>query len=154
MAKTFTVGTKVEKEVHEHLANLAAAQGKSVSEVVRELIESGLKRSVQGVSDEQSEAVLERLGALEQQIAFHHNALGELLLKAVKAGAAARYFARLSTSYGQDISSYLTTQTPLDSHSKQAQMAQFETKCTEFEQHFLMSPLDKLDAIISKNIVG
>lgn len=144
MAKTFTVGTKVEKEVHEHLAQLAAAQGKSVSEVARELIEAGLKRGAQDFNDGQPEAVLERLASLEQQIAFHHNALGELLVKAVKAGAAARYFARLSTSYGQDITSYLTTQKPLDAQSKQSQMAQFEKKCREFEQHFLMSPFDKL----------
>lgn len=144
MAKTFTVGTKVEKEVHEHLTQLAAAQGKSVSEVARDLIEAGLKRGALGANDGQSEAVLERLTTLEQQIAFHHNALGELLMKTVKAGAAARYFARLSTSYGQDITSYLTTQKPLDSQSKQAQMAQFEKKCREFEQHFLMSPFDEL----------
>lgn len=144
MAKTFTVGTKVEKDIHEHLTKLAAAQGKSVSEVARALIEAGLKRAAQGVSDGQPEAVLERLGSLEQQIAFHHNALGELLMKAVKAGAAARYFARLSTSYGQDVTSYLTTQTPMDAQSKAAQMAQFEKKCREFEHHYLMSPLDKL----------
>lgn len=112
MAKTFTVGTKVEKEVHEHLAQLAAAQGKSVSEVARELIEAGLKRGALRVNDGQPEAVLERLASLEQQIAFHHNALGELLMKAVKAGAAARYFARLTASYGQDMTSYLTTQKP------------------------------------------
>jgi hypothetical protein len=144
MAKTFTVGTKVEKQVHDHLTQLAAAQGKSVSEVARELIEAGLKRSVLGASDGQPEAVLDRLGVLEQQIAFHHNALGELLMKAVKAGAAARYFARLTASYGQDITSYLTTQQPLDAQSKTSQMAQFEKKCREFEQHFLMSPFDKL----------
>lgn len=145
MAKTFTVGTKVEKEVHEHLTQLAAAQGKSVSEMARDLIEAGLKRGAQGRSDGEQEPFLERLGILEQQIAFHHNALGELLMKAVKAGAAARYFARLSASYGQDITSYLTTQKPLDAQSKQAQMAQFEKKCREFEQHFLMTPYDKLD---------
>lgn len=145
MAKTFTIGTKVEREVHDHLVQLAAAQGKSVSEVARELIESGLKRNAHGASVEAPEALTERLGILEQQIAFHHNALGELLMKAVKAGAAARYFARLSTSYGQDITSYLTTQKPLDAQSKQAQMAQFEKKCREFEQHFVMTPYDKLD---------
>lgn len=144
MAKTFTIGTKVEKQVHDHLTQLAAAQGKSVSEIARELIEDGLKRSAQGVNAGEPEAVLERLTALEQQIAFHHNALGELLMKAVKAGAGARYFARLSTSYGQDITSYLTTQQPLDAQSKAAQMAQFEKKCREFEQHCVMSPFDKL----------
>lgn len=144
MAKTFTVGTKVEKEVHEHLTQLAAAQGKSVSEVARELIEAGLKRGAQGVSEAPPETVLERLTSLEQQIGFHHNALGELLMKAVKAGAAARYFARLTASYGQDITSYLTTQKPLDVQTKQAQMAQFEKKCREFEHDFLMAPFDKL----------
>lgn len=65
-------------------------------------------------------------------------------MKAVKAGAAARYFARLTASYGQDITSYLTTQKPLDVQTKQAQMAQFEKKCREFEHDFLMAPFDKL----------
>lgn len=144
MAKTISVGTKLDEKTHAHLSKMAAAQGKSVSEVLRQLIEESLQGSAQDVSGGSSDSVLERLASLEQQIAFHHNALGELLVKAVKISTGARYFARLSASYGQDITSYLTTQKPMDSQAKQNQMAQFEKKCREMAQEFLMKPMDEL----------
>ena len=142
MAKTITVVTKVEQQVYERLVKLAAAQKKSVAELVRELIEKELAGSVQGASVGMPEAIVERLDALEQQMAFHHNALGELLIKAVRAGAGARYFARLATSYGQDIAGYMSNQKPLEAQTKKSQMAEFEKKAKEFEQHFLKSPPD------------
>ena len=87
MAKTVTIGTKVEKATQEWLAKMAAAQGKSVAEFVRDIIEREIAGSAQGDRETVLSPVLERLEAIEQQIAFHHNALGELLMKAVKAGA-------------------------------------------------------------------
>ena len=141
MAKTTTIGTKVDSETHEKLAKLAATQNKSVSELVRDLIEESLTRDAQERPAALPEAVTEQLDRIEQQLAFHHNALGELLVKAVRAGAASRYFARLTASYGQDITSFLTTQKPLDAQTKGQQMAQYEAKCAEFENDYLMKVL-------------
>ncbi len=42
MARTMTIGTKVDSETHEKLAKLAESRGWSVSEQVRELIEAGI----------------------------------------------------------------------------------------------------------------
>lgn len=144
MAHTYTVGTKVEKQVHEHLTKVAAAQNKSVSEVVRALLLDGLDRMAQGEQKTAPGELSARLDELQEQIAFHHNALGELLLKAVKISTGARYFSRLAVSYGQDMTSYLTTQKPMDAATKQAEMAQFEKKSRQMSQEFLMKPLDDL----------
>lgn len=144
MARTITVGTKVEKKTHEHLAKVAAAQNKSVSEVVRDLILDGLERGAQGVENAAPGELSGRLDELQDLIAFHHNALGELLLKAVKISTGARYFSELAVSYGQDITSCLMTGKPMETQTKQSEMGHFENKSRQMAQEFLMKPLDEL----------
>ena len=95
------------------------------------------------MTQQESSGVIGRIDALEQMIVFHHNALGEVLLKAVKASAGAQYFARLSTNYAQDLTSFLSSHQPLDSKTKKDQMNHFNLKSREFEEQLLRASFEQ-----------
>jgi predicted DNA-binding protein len=139
VARTKTVGTKVTPEVYEALSRIASDQNKTVADVMRELID-------QGVSDERPrqipDEVLEKIESLEQMVRFHHNALGELLVKAVKASAGALYYSQLNTSFGQDLTSFVSMSRPLDKETKKEQLAQFSIRSKEFEEQILSARLE------------
>lgn len=139
VARTKTVGTKVTPAVYETLSLMAAEEKCTVADLIRKLIYdrvSNVADSKQVMPD-----AIKKLESIERQIAFHHEALGELLVKAVTASAGAQYFARLSTSYGQDLTSFVSSQRPMDKQTKLEQMNQFEKNSKEFEKRCLTMEL-------------
>lgn len=134
VARTKTVGTKVTPAVYETLSLMAAEEKCTVADLIRKLIDDRVSND--GARPVMPDA-MRKLESIERQIAFHHEALGELLVKAVAASAGAQYFARLTTSYGQDLTSFVSSQQPMDKQTKLDQMSQFEKNSKEFEKKCL-----------------
>ncbi len=118
------IGTRLNSEVVEQLQKRADAQGKKVSDVVRELITSGLakgKEKDQGIAgtevmarldklDERLEEVLEKKDKQEQPLQEMEGRLTSLLIKAVKAGAASQFYARAGALEAVDLVSIWSEQ--------------------------------------------
>ena len=119
------------------IRELARLERKSVTELVTELPELGMHKKA--TSEEQ---VLTELRMMSAQ-------LGDLTARAVKASAGARWFARMSTTYSQEMTQYLAemaknTDMRIDKEVMKQQMAQFEKNSKSFEEHYLQDPWDKL----------
>jgi hypothetical protein len=130
------VGTRLNEEVVEQLQKKADAEGKKVSDVVRELIISGLtqektKDQHAGVAgaggklmerldqlDERLERALEKKAKEEQAPILQTNLgleemekrLTKLLIKSVKAGAGSQFYARAGTLETVDLVSIWSAQ--------------------------------------------
>lgn len=161
MAST-TVAVRLPEDVLEQLQKKAEAENKKVSDIVRELIVTGLKaggkaddsavmarvdkleetiRVLLGVEDA---SVMTRMDAVNADFWQAHTALSSYLLKAIEAGAEARYFARLAAMYGIDIAHYVAqksevgvTPKPLDKDEKSKQIAFYDNNCKEYTTDFL-----------------
>ena len=92
MAKTTTIGTKVDSETHDKLVKLAESRGLSVSELVRELIEMGLTGQDKPAAATISDDLSERLDALKK-----------LALKTTRAAAKAQFISSLSLGFASDL---------------------------------------------------
>lgn len=110
------IGTRLNSEVVEQLQKRAEAEGKKVSDVVRELIISGLAKGKEKNQGAAGTEVLARLDKLDERLSkaleksettkeqplvrtalgFHdmEKRLTQLLIKSVKAGAASQFYAR------------------------------------------------------------
>lgn len=108
-----TVAVRLPDEVLEELQRRAAVQKKKVSDVVRDLIVSGLQS--QPADGETNARVIEYL-----------EGVGGVLMSILFETAGSRYFAQMATSYGMDMESLLREDTPMDKEAKAALMAQFE----------------------------
>jgi len=133
-----SVSVRLPEDVLAKLAHRANAENKKVSDVVRELIETGL--TVQGKAE--SSTVLERIDKLEGRLIAY-------LSKSVQGGAEARYFARLASMYGIDVAHYVAQKTelgvvpkPPDKDEKARELAFFERKCKEYVE-FVLSEIEK-----------
>lgn len=157
-----SVSVRVSDEVLEELTKRASTENKKVSDLVRELIESGLKpggkaddsavmarvdkleetiRTLLGVEDA---SVMTRIDAVNADFWQANTVLSAYLRKAIEAGAEARYFAHLAAIYGLDIAHYVAQKTevgvtpkPPDKDEKNKQMAFHEKKCKEYVTDFL-----------------
>lgn len=154
-----SVSVRLSEEVLHKLSRRADAEKKKVSDVVRELIESGLKRG--GSAD--NSAVLQRIDKLEATIGMLLGAedasvmtrldavnadfwqanteLVAYLVKAVETAAEARYFARLAAMYGIDVAHFVAQKTEVgvtpklpDKNEKNKQVAFYERKCKEYAE--------------------
>jgi len=157
-----SVSVRVSDEVLEELTKRANTENKKVSDLVRELIDAGLKpggnadnsavlarvdkleetiRTLLGAEDA---SVMTRIDAVNADFWQANTALIGYLIKATEAGAEARYFARLAAMYGLDIAHYVAQKTevgitpkPLDKDEKSKQVTFYENKCKEFAAGFL-----------------
>lgn len=66
--------------------------------------------------------------------------MGELLVKAVKAGAGARFLARLALTFSSDTVSWLTENKLADSETKAALVATMESEADKYAGDYLMKP--------------
>jgi plasmid stability protein len=108
-----TVAVRLPDEVLEELQKRAAAQNKKVSDVVRDLIVSGLQsRPTENESNPKVIEYLEGFGGVLMGILFET--------------AGSRYFAEMATSYGLDMESLLREELPMDKEAKAALMSRFE----------------------------
>jgi benzoyl-CoA reductase/2-hydroxyglutaryl-CoA dehydratase subunit BcrC/BadD/HgdB len=104
-----SVSVRLPEEVLEQLEKLAQERKQKVSDVVRELIISGLK------SGTDNGRVIEYL-----------EGFGGVLMAMVFECAASRYFGEMATSYGIDMESLMREGKPLSKEAKEALMAKFE----------------------------
>lgn len=116
---TGTVAVRLPDEVLEELQKRAAAENKKVSDLVRELITSGLQ---QGKSEPPA-AMMEHLGRLET--------LGE---KATKAALKAQFLANMSASFAVDVARLMSGGTKPSTEEKQEFMAQMDGWAENFAE--------------------
>ena len=98
MAKTTTIGTKVDSETHEKLSKLAASRGFSVSELVRELIEAGISEQEKPAKEAIPDDLTERLDALVL-----------MAFKAARAAAKAQFLASMSVGFTSDLAKLIVS---------------------------------------------
>jgi predicted CopG family antitoxin len=157
-----SVSVRVSDEVLEELTKRANAENKKVSDLVRELIEAGLKpggntdnssvlarvdaleETIRALLGAEDASVMTRIDAVNADFWQAHTALSSYLIKAIEAGAEARYFARLAAMYGLDIAHYVAQKTevgvtpnPLDKDEKSKQLGFYERKCKEYAADLL-----------------
>jgi predicted DNA-binding protein len=110
-----TVAVRLPDEVLEQLQKKAAAQNKKVSDLVRELIITGLNEQARMANEEASAKVIEYL-----------EGFGGVLMAVLFEAAGGRYFAEMATKYATDMESLLREGKPLDKETKAALIKQFE----------------------------
>ena len=109
-----TVAVRLPDEVLEQLKKRATAENKKVSDLVRELIISGLREQPR-TEDAGSAKVIEYL-----------EGFGGVLMGILFEAAGSRYFAEMATKYATDVESLLRDGKPLDKETKAALVKQFE----------------------------
>ena len=127
------ISVRLDNDTYANLLKLAQIEHKTITELVRELIELGLavRDTDEGTPDDS--AVLQRLDVLEMHI-------GELLVKAVKAGASARFLSRLALSFSSDTVSWLTEQRLADGQSKDQFLTDIEAQADRYSEDYLLKP--------------
>lgn len=132
-AKTKSVGTKVAPVVYDTLMLVAISERRTVADMVREMIEEGLKRRAEGMAGSRAEEVMEQLKKVERGVVV-----------AAEAAAEARYFARLGAMYGIDVAHYVSQKTEIglmpkapDKDEKAKQLGVYERKAREFARDYV-----------------
>ncbi len=110
-----TVAVRLPDEVLEELQKRAAAENKKVSDLVRELIVSGMARKGESASAADNAKVIEYL-----------EGFGGVLMAVLYQTVGARYFAEMATSYGVDMESLMREAKPMAREQKEALMQRFE----------------------------
>jgi plasmid maintenance system antidote protein VapI len=127
------ISVRLDNDTYGNLLKLAQIERKTITELVRELIEQGLKAKNPAGQEPNQGAVMQRLDVLEMHI-------GELLVKAVKAGASAQFLSRLAVAFGSDTVSWLTEQRLADGQSKAKFLADMEGQAERYAQEYLVKP--------------
>lgn len=110
-----TVAVRLPNEVIDELQKIAAAQNKKVSDIVKDLIASGLAR--QGKSDQGADIDLE--GKMQ--------ALEKLGLIATKAALKAQFLANMSASFAVDVARLMSAGTQRSTEEKEEFMAEMDS---------------------------
>ena len=127
------ISVRLDNETYGNLLRLAQVERKTIAELVRELIERGLSTKVDESGKADTTDVIQRLDVLETHIS-------DLLVKAVKAGASARFLSRLAVSFSSDTVSWLTEQRLADGQSKSKFLADTEAQADRYSQDYLIKP--------------
>ena len=117
-----TVAVRLPDEVLEQLQTRATAENKKVSDLVRELIISGLSEQT-GKANAETAKVIEYL-----------EGFGGVLMAIVFEAAGGRYFAEMATKYATDMESLLREGKPMNGETKAALMKQFEAAALQAGQ--------------------
>lgn len=116
-----TVAVRLPDEVLDELQKRAAAENKKVSDLVRELIISGLQ--AKQTTNEDNAKVIEYL-----------EGFGGVLMAIFFETAGGRYFAEMAMNYGTDMESLLREGKPLDKEAKAALIKQFRAAALQAGQ--------------------
>ena len=128
MAKTTTVGTKVESKTHQRLVKRAARAGLTVSEVLRLLIEDALK-------EEENPTI----AAIPEELSARLDAVEKLALKATRAAAKAQFLASMSVGFTSDLSKLMVSgQLPTS-----AQKTDFQEQTNQWAEGFAQKYLQE-----------
>jgi predicted DNA-binding protein len=127
------ISFRLPEETYKMLLKLAEVEKKTIAELSRDLIETGLgKRSTieQDLLDEM------RMMRIE---------MGELTARAVKASGHAAAYALLATRYTNETQHYTVTQgQTLDEETKKQRQLGWEKYAREIAEKFLTRPFEKL----------
>jgi len=125
------ISVRLDNDTYSNLLKLAQVERKTITELVRDLIELGLKAKNTAEQEADQSTLMKRLDVLEMHI-------GELLVKAVKAGASARFLSRLAVAFGSDTVSWLTEQRLADGQTKSKFLVDMEGQAEHYAQEYLM----------------
>lgn len=137
MAKTMTIGTKVDSETHEKLSKMAATLKLSVSELVRELIEAGISAQDEPAGTAIPADFSERLDAL---VIMAH--------KAARAAAKAQFLASMSVGFTSDLAKLIVSGQMPTTDEKTEFLGQTNDWAEGFAQTYLQEDNSEL---LSKN---
>lgn len=127
------LSVRVSDETYTTLLKLAEIEKKSMTELVRELIEQGLGKR-QNIDMQ-----------ILDEIRLRHMEMAELTARAVKASAHAAAYAQLSTRFTAETQHYTVTQgQTLDDESKKQRQAGWEKYARQVAEKFLNWPFEKL----------
>lgn len=133
MAKTITIGTKVDSETHEKLTKMASTLGLSVSELVRELIEAGIK-----AQDEPAD------GAIPEDLSERLDAIAILAHKAARAAAKAQFLASMSVGFTSDLAKLIVSGQMPTTNEKTEFLGQTNEWAEGFAQTYLQEDNSEL----------
>src|ERR1700734_2045266 len=110
-----SVSFRLSSKLMERLSERARSENKKVSDLARELIESGLMRGYDSGNLE-----------LEQYIIDYLGGLGEVLRGVFVQAAMSHYYGRMATSYSVDIESLMRSADIVDPAEKKELLRKFE----------------------------
>ncbi len=120
MAST-TVAVRLSDELVAELQKVATAKNKKVSDVVKDLIASGLQPQAEAMPAPATAELMERLDALEK-----------LTRQAVKAAAKAQFLANMSAGFSVDVARMMATQKQPTNQEKNTFMEQMDGWAEDF----------------------
>lgn len=125
MAST-TVAVRLSDKLVGELQKIATARNQKVSDVVKELIASGLQPVPPPPPPAAAAELIERLDALEK-----------LTKQAIKAAAKAQFLANMSAGFSVDVARLMTTNTQPTSEEKNAFMEQMDGWAEDFAERLI-----------------
>lgn len=145
MAKV-TVTLNLSDVMLDELRAEAARTKKSFAYVVAQKLEKPTTES--GASDSETQKLLlhllDKFYHFEAEILGSNMAIGELAMRAVRASAGARFYARVATSFEQDLAHYLTNGQVQAPAVKKRQFEQMDVSSVAFEKYYLTVPYERL----------
>ena len=126
------VTVRMSPELYKALVKMAKLEDKNLSEFTRDLIELGLSKK-QAPKDQ----VMERLEVMEANLVGMHQVLGNVLTKSMMVCAGAKYYGQLSTTFVDEMTTYITTQRALDPKVKADREQQRAEKAKQYELDYL-----------------
>ena len=153
------LSVRVPDETYSILQETAEVEKKSMTDLVRELIEDSLKTR-NSPSPEPQETNLGELGRqlhlmesrlgkvlvailrkdIMERLELLEARQGELLIKSVRAAAESFFFARFAASNGFDLATSLAQGMVMDSDTKKSYLAQLEADAAKMSANYLMTP--------------
>jgi predicted CopG family antitoxin len=126
------VTVRMSPELYKALVKMAKLEDKNLSEFTRDLIELGMSKK-----QVPKEQVIERLEVMEANLVGMHQVLGNVLTKSMMVCAGAKYYGQLSTTFADEMTTYITTQRALDPKVKADREQQRAEKAKQYELDYL-----------------
>lgn len=127
------LSVRVSDETYSTLIKLAEIEKKSITELVRELIDQGLGKRQTIEQDVLDEVRMMRIET------------GEFIARAIKASAVGAYYAKLATESTDEATHFITTGGQvLDKETKKQRALDRQKRSREIAQRFLTAALDDM----------
>ncbi|MDR3612767.1 MAG: hypothetical protein P4L53_04320 [Candidatus Obscuribacterales bacterium] len=130
------VTVRMSPELYRALVKMAKLEDKNLSEFTRDLIELGM-----GKKQAPENQVMKRLETMEANLVGMHQVLGNVLTKSMMVCAGAKYYGQLSTTFVDEMTTYITTQQALDPEVKADREMQRAAKAKQYELDYLSEVL-------------
>lgn len=124
---------RVSPERYATIIKLAEVERKTVTELMNELIDTGLGQRATADAD------------IKAELQFLEVRLSELIARGIKGSAVAAYYAKLATETTDETACYITTDGQvLDPETKKKRAQERQKRAREIAKHFLTAPLEKI----------